>query len=169
MVTDASIEIRSNLHPKAPKSITCFLKKGATYHPWNKTRIASDGLKFVSFTKITTYQLNSNFNAEVELKPSGRMSVIKFKKGDRWSYLAYLAEGSYLMSVAGKVYIGGQDLIGNSTEVGSQRNDKDGYDEWLGLKCANAAVGWILLRDVQDAPGFGQANITEYGKAEDKS
>ena len=73
------------------------------------------------------------------------------------------------MSVAGKVYIGGQDLIDNSTEVGAQSNDKDGYDEWLGLKCANGAVGWILLRDVQDAPGFGQANLTEYGKADDKS
>ena len=72
------------------------------------------------------------------------------------------------MSVAGKVYIGGQELMENSTEVNAQTNHKNGYDEWLGLNCVNGAVGWILLREVQGVPGFGETNITEYGRAEDK-
>ena len=169
MAADVTVRIRPSLDLNAPKSVTCLLKKGATYHAWNKKRVVSDRLEFISFTKIKAYELNSDFNADVELRPSGRMTVIKFKQGDSWAYLAYLAEGSYLMSVAGKVYIGGQDLIGNSTEVGSRSDDKDEYDEWLGLKCANGLRGWILFREIQDAPGFGQTNITGYGTAKDTS
>ena len=169
MNADVTVDIRPALDLNAPKSLACLLKRGSTYHEWNKKRVASDQLKFLSFTKIATYEVNSAFNAKVEVRHSRRTAVIKFKQGDRWAFLAYLGEGSYVMSVAGKEYIGDQDLISNSTEVGPHTDDKEGYDEWLGLKCANGAVGWILFREIQEVAGFGQANITEYGKAEDES
>jgi hypothetical protein len=168
MEADVTIPIRASLDLNAPKSISCILKKGASYHEWNKKRVASDRLKFVSFTKIETYEVNADFTVRLERKSNHRDTVIKFKKGDRWSYLYYGGEGLFLMRFGGSDYFADQDLIANSTEVGSPIDNKQGYDEWLGLKCANGAVGWILFREIRDTPGFGASNITGYGNAEDE-
>jgi hypothetical protein len=63
------------------------------------------------------------------------------------------------------VYFADQDLLSASVEVGPFNGD--GYDEWLKLRCANNAVGWLLISDIDDATGFGAPNIVEYGRAED--
>jgi hypothetical protein len=42
MTADVTISIRGSLDLDAPKSISCALKKGSTYHVWNKKRVVSD-------------------------------------------------------------------------------------------------------------------------------
>ena len=116
------------------------------------------------------YRLNASFAAPVERKSDGRSVVLKFKKGDQYSYLAYGAEGSFLIRFRDTIYIAGQDLAEHSIGVGEPADsNEDTYDEWLKLKCANGAVGWILVGDVQNSPGFTTLNITEYGSASDQS
>src|SRR5262245_52931371 len=60
LAADVTINIRWRLDLGAPKSISCVLRKGSTYHEWNKKRVVSDRLEFVSFTKIVTYELEAS-------------------------------------------------------------------------------------------------------------
>lgn len=169
MAADVTIDIRKSFDPNVPKSVSCLLKKGATYHPWNGKRVTSDQLEFVSFTKIEIYELKSGFTANVYRDSDGRNATIKFKKGDRWSYLAYLSEGRFLFKFNNTVYVGDQDLFANSTEIITPINDdQNKYDEWLKLTCANGAVGWIFVNETKDAPVFANPNIDGYGAASDQ-
>jgi hypothetical protein len=168
MTADVTISIRGSLDLDAPKSISCALKKGSTYHVWNKKRVVSDRLEFISFTKIETYELEARRAVEVRRKSGGRSTIIEFKKGDRWSYLAYLAEGSFLIKFGNTVYIAGQNLLEKSTEVeAAVKSEQSTYDEWLKLKCAHGTVGWIFFNEIKNAPGFSKANISGYGIASD--
>jgi predicted aspartyl protease len=170
ITTDVTIKIRGSLDPDAPKTVPCLLRTGATYHEWNKKRVTSEGLEFVSFTKIVTYELKAATTTQVVRKSDGRKAIIKFKKGDRWSFLASLAEGAFLIKFGDTVYVADQDLFKNETEVGTpSNNDQDNYDEWLKLKCANGTVGWIFVREIENALGFSKPDIIEYGTASDES
>jgi hypothetical protein len=170
---DVTIQIRETLDPTAPTTISCDLKKGATYHQWNDDRVKSDGLEFISFTKIETYQVKSDFKDEVNPESEDRSIVMNFKKGDRWFFLKYFGEGAFLFKFNNKVYINGGGLFGQSTKIspnGDQHSRSDeNYNEWLKLKCANGVVGWIFVKDIKDAPGFSEANVMDYGKASDVS
>jgi hypothetical protein len=166
MATNVTINIRGSLDLDAPKSISCVLRKGSTYHQWNKKRVVSDRLEFISFTKVETYELKASFAVEVWRRSDSRNTTIEFKKGDRWSYLAYIAEGNFLIKFGDKTYVAAQDLYETSTEVEAPVNsDQSTYDEWLKLKCANGTVGWIFFNEIKNAPGFSKANIIEYGVA----
>jgi hypothetical protein len=168
MSANATINIRERLDPDAPKTVSCLLKRGATYHIWNKQRVASDQLEFVSWTKIETYELNANIAVGVWRRSDNRKVVVNFRKGDRWSYLAYLAEGTFLMKFGDTVYVADQDLGTKSTRVAPFNNsDRSGYDEWLKLKCANGAVGWIFLKEIESMANFSTPKIIEYGTARD--
>jgi hypothetical protein len=168
MAADVTLNIRGSPDLDAPKSMSCVLTKGSTYHQWNKKRAASDRLEFISFTKIKTYELKASFTAEVSRQSDGRDTTIEFKKGDRWSYLAYLAEGNFLIKSGDTLYVAGQDLYDESTEVEAPvKSDRSTYDEWLKLKCANGTVGWIFFNEVKNTPGFTKANISGYGVARD--
>jgi hypothetical protein len=168
MATDVTLDIRGSLDLDAPKSRSCVLRKGATYHQWNKKRAVSDRLEFISFTKIVTYELKAGYTVEVSRESDGRNTTIEFKKGDRWSYLAYLAEGSFLIKFGDMVYVAGQDLYDESTGVEAPvTSDRNTYDEWLKLKCANGTVGWIFFNEIKNTPGFSKANISGYGVASD--
>src|SRR5215468_658531 len=168
MAMDVTFNIRGNPDLGAPKSMSCVLRKGSTYHQWNKKRAASDRLEFISFTKIATYELKAGSTVEVSRESDGRNTVIEFKKGDRWSYLAYLAEGNFLFKFGDTVYAATQDLFEQSTETeAAHKDDQSTYDEWLKLKCANGAFGWIFVNEIKNAPGFSAANITAYGVASD--
>jgi hypothetical protein len=165
---DLTIDIRAMPDPDAPKSVACRLKKGATYHQWNSKRVAADHLEFISFTKIRTYRITDKLTVRLERQADGRQAAVTFRKGDTWSFLAALAEGSFLMKFNGEVYVAGQDMFARSTEVAKPGGDGESdYDEWLGLRCANGAVGWILAGEVKGKPGFGGPNITGYGAARD--
>jgi len=149
--------------------MSCVLRKGSTYHQWNKKRIVADRLEFISFTKIKTYELKASFTVEVSRESDGRNTTIEFKKGDRWSYLAYLAEGNFLIKFGDTVYVAGEDLYDESTEVEAPvKSDWSRYDEWLKLKCANGTVGWIFFNEIKNTPGFSKANISGYGVASDR-
>ena len=135
------------------------------------------GLKPVVAPELEFYLTQINTDPDLPLAPpagrSGRSETAKidFRKGDRWSYLAYLAEGSILIRYADKNYIAGdgQDLIEKSTEIEASKDaGRSDYDEWLGLKCANGKIGWILLNEIKDVPSLSEPNIVEYGVARDK-
>ena len=169
MATDVTINIRGSPDLDVPKSMSCVLRKGSTYHQWNKKRIVADRLEFISFTKIKTYELKASFTVEVSRESDGRNTTIEFKKGDRWSYLAYLAEGNFLIKFGDTVYVAGEDLYDESTEVEAPvKSDRSRYDEWLKLKCANGTVGWIFFNEIKNTPGFSKANISGYGVASDR-
>ena len=163
--SNVTVSIRPNLDLDAPKSVPCLLRKGATYHQWNTKRVAADQLQFVSFTKISTYEVNSDFAAQATIEPDTGTVTIHFKRGDRWTYLSYVAEGEFLLRFGETIYHASQDLLDASTEV----SRGEGYDEWLGLKCANGAVGWVLFRDVAHLPEFGSVTIDSHGTAEDET
>jgi len=168
MAMDVTFNIRGNPDLDAPKSMSCVLRKGSTYHQWNKKRAASDRLEFISFTKIATYELKAGSTVEVSRESDGRDTTIEFKKGDRWSYLAYLAEGNFLIKFGDTVYVAGQDLYDESTGIETPvTSDRNTYHEWLKLKCANGTVGWIFFNEIKDTPSFSKANISGYGVASD--
>src|SRR5260370_24181939 len=105
VATDVTLNIRGSPDLDAPKSMSCVLTKGSTYHQSNKKRAISDRLEFISFTKIKTYELKASFTAEVSRPSDRRYPTIEFKKGARWSYLAYLSEGNLLIKFGDTVYV----------------------------------------------------------------
>src|SRR5258708_39999980 len=80
IVSNVTTTIRGSLKSDAPKSISCVLRKGATYHQWNKKRVISDRLEFISFTKIETYELSASFTVELRRQSDGDDTTIQFKK-----------------------------------------------------------------------------------------
>ncbi len=70
MAKDVTVTIRESLDPNAPKTISCQLKKGANYHQWNRKRIQSDQLDFISFTKIQTYE--TKFSLPIQLEQAAQ-------------------------------------------------------------------------------------------------
>ncbi len=159
-----TIKIRPELSPAAEPSVDCQLADGATYHPWNAQRVESDKLVFKSFTRIDENVVNADTDATLYDHEDGTETKRTFKKGERWRYLTYLAEGMFLMEVDGKLYEGDQGLIENSKSVVEGIGQTD---EWMGLTCANGATGWLLFADTVDVPGIAEPNIVTYGEAAD--
>ncbi len=166
MLADKSIAIRAEPDPAAPSNVTCDLKKNATYHPWNESRSRSDELKFVSFSKIAPYEMTKAYTAAVTRESDQAEVRLKLKKGARWNYLVYGAEGSFLMEYGGVRYFADQDLAEKARSLDPSA-DEVKPDEWLGLVCANGSKGWLLMREIPEGSGFGSPNIKEYGAAED--
>jgi hypothetical protein len=178
MARDMTINIRATLDPDAPKSVSCVLKKGATYHPWNRERVAADQLEFVSLTRIKTYEVKDGFVAELERRPDGGTAAVEFHKGDRWSFLGGVAEGSILIKTGDTTYVAPAHVFAEkSAEVGSPGGGPRSSDqwkdwlswnhEWLRLKCANGAAGWVLYNEIRKNPGFSKARTGAYGNASD--
>jgi len=185
---DMTLRIRATPEVGAPKAKSCALRKGATYHPWNKKRVAADHLKFVTFTRIVTFELTKDYLAGVDRVPGDVRTTIKFKKGDRWSYLGLGSEGFFLMGFHGKTYRADNHLIDASTEVGGKPRVEHGNikrilfanppygprtlviesHEWVRLTCTNGSVGWILNNEISNAPGLSGPNTCGYGCAEDR-
>ncbi len=162
---ETSIPMRAEPDPDAPAALTCVLSKGATYHPWNHARVADDALVFRSYSKKHTYTIKRAYTATLSAY-RGDDEKVRFKPGDTWTYLAYLAEGMFLMERGGKLYVGGQDLFEASETTGAPELVSD---EWLNLPCANGTRGWLLVREVLGQPGIREANITGYPEAQDLS
>jgi hypothetical protein len=168
IASNLTAKIRGSLNSDAPKSISCVLRKGATYHQWNKKRVISDRLEFISLTKIETYELSASFTVELRRHSDGDDTTIQFKKGDQWLYLAGLAEGTFLIKFNDTIYIADQNLYEKSTKVEAPVDGAEStYDEWLKLRCANGAVGWILFNEIKDSPDFAAPNLVGYGYASD--
>jgi hypothetical protein len=171
MTQDATINIRSSPDPAAPKSTACLLKKNATYHPWNQDRVHSDHLEFISFTRIETYEVKESVTADLDPESGGESVARKFRKGERWFYLAAVSEGNFIMKAGDRVYTTGQqDLFEKSTKIDpsdGSGQEADNLDEWLKLTCANGAAGWIFLDEIRNDDRFSEAETIGYGCAGD--
>jgi hypothetical protein len=159
-----TVQLRPALDPKADKTIACELPQGATYQPWNQSRVEEQGLAFTSFTKIATYKITKPYETTLYKHLDGTELKVSFKPGDTFRYLVYFGEGAFLMEYDGVEYDGDQDLF----EHAEQEGDSNGYEEWLRINCSNNHWGWLFMGDVTLDDGiFVSPNITEYGTAED--
>jgi hypothetical protein len=164
MAADATIMIRGTADADAPRSVECHLPKNATYHPWNDARTKRDNLLFVTFTKVQDYRVEKAHKASLERQADHATVTIRFKAGDRWSYLAYGSEGLFLMRFKDADYVANQDLAEASTLVSGS---DEAPQEWLRLDCANGTSGWLFMNDVPQGGPFGEPNTPDYGRAED--
>jgi hypothetical protein len=172
MSSNVTINIRETTDFDAPKSISCLLRKGSTYHPWNKKRVISDRLEFISFTRIVIYEIKESFITWLERQTDNSRVALQFNKGNRWSFLAALSEGLFLMKFDDTIYISGQGFYEKSIEVDAPlnskpRKDDERHHEWMKLKCANGTVGWIFFNEIRNAPGFSGPHTDGYGRASD--
>lgn len=166
MTADVTSAIRPAPDPDLPRSVACELRARATYHPWNLTRVEADQLEFRSYTPIVRYRVTTPVSAFAFAEDDSELTL-DLKPGQEWDYLAYLAEGMFLMKLDGKTYTVGQDLADASAEVSPADDGGTAAHLWLRLTCANGATGWLMISDVEGQPGFDTPNITGYGSAED--
>lgn len=163
-----TIKIRTKPDPDEARSIDCALKKGATYHSWNHSRVKSSKLEFISYVPTETYMIKRSGKVFLRDEKIDKEFKYSFKKGDEWTYLTYYAEGMFKIGLKGKSYTAEQDLMEISKEKGGKSSNKDRREhEWLKLTCANGAAGWLLLGDTIGNSAFDGAKIIEYGKATD--
>ena len=161
--------IRTAPDPQAPMTITCTMKKGATYHPWNRERVASSKLEFISYVPTETYVIKKPATFTLRNEQTDSDEKITLGAGDEWTYMTYYAEGMFKMSFKGTAYTADQDLMEASLEKDTRASTKVRFvDEWMKLTCANGASGWLLLGDVLSKPAYGGPNFVEYGVAKDK-
>lgn len=168
MTGTRTIELRERPDPAAPRTVPCRFDKGATYHPWNRERIARQNLQFVSFTRTRDYVVQTGFAGDLLKAGTDEEVRIAFSAGDRWRYLAYLAEGRLLIDYQGSRYDGDQTLFEHSAPLSGGGAPEEGYDEWMRVSCPGGAPGWLLMRDIAGAPGFGPPDIIGYGRAADR-
>jgi hypothetical protein len=158
-----TVDARLDPDPDAAAKVKCALPKGAVYHPWNHERVESDELDFRSYTLKETHTVRTEFSTTLYLEESWDEVLVDMATGATWTYLTYLGEGNFLMEYDGKTYIADdQALFELSTSP-----DESASDEWLHLKCANKAQGWLLLSEVKALENIVEPNIVGYGEAAD--
>lgn len=160
-----TIAIRADTDPELPRGISCDLPVNATYHPWNSERVESDTLRFVSFTLKDEMTLEQAFSTTLGPERGDNWRDVDFKKGDRWTYLAYLGEGAFVMEYEGETYFGDQSLW--EVSKSSLPDDIDDYHEWLGLTCANGEEGWLFIADIRGVETIERPRVPRYGIAID--
>jgi len=170
MTETRTVELRERPDPNEPRTVPCRFEKDATYHPWNRRRVSEQSLQFVSFTKSQEFVVQTSFSDNLFNRTKNKKEKVNFNAGDRWRYLESLAEGQIVLKYRGSDYESGQTLFEHSTSL-SRGDDVpgSGYDEWMRVCCPGGTQGWLLMRDIADAPGFGPPNIIGYGRAADHS
>jgi hypothetical protein len=165
VLKDVTVQLRPALDPKAGKTIACDLPAKATYQPWNNERVNAQGLGFASFTRIADYEIGTAYDATLYRESDASETPVHFEPGAKWRYLAYYAEGAFLMEYEGVRYTGDQGLF----DVSKELNPADGgYEEWLRINCPNNQWGWLFMGDVVvDDVTFAAPNVTGYGEAKD--
>jgi hypothetical protein len=165
VLKDTIVKLRLALSPPAEKTIDCPLPAKATYQQWNMERVEAEGLTFISFTEIDEMEITKAYDTTLYRNDDATAVEVSFKPGDTWRYLAYFAEGAFLMEYDGVKYDGDQDLFDVSKQIAPGPR---GYDQWLRINCSNNQWGWLFLNDiVQDDVTFTGPNIVEYGRAAD--
>ncbi len=167
MVENARLTLRESPNLSAPATVACEFPVTATYHPWNEARVASDGLQFLSFTRIQDYEITAPLEAVV-YDDAAVEKLVNFAPGERWTFLLYHAEGYFLMRYRDVEYQAGQELFEVSKPLGREFEPADSYHEWLGMTC-DGRTGWLFRAEIEGNPAFGGPNITEYGIALDAS
>jgi hypothetical protein len=165
VLEDTTLMLRPQLDPAAEASIDCPVTKGATFHTWNIPRSISDGLAFVSFTRIEEMEVKDPIDIVVygEIDPTD--VTLSLKPGDTWRYLVYYGEGAFLMERDGVRYVADQSLVDASTSALTE--DQREYHEWLRINCSNNLWGWFSMDELAEHAELGSPNITTYGMAAD--
>ena len=162
-MTDTVLKLRP-LMSSTDKTIDCPLPAKATIHPWNVERSQAMGLTFVTYSEIQEYEVTEAYEGPFYGEFDATETTLSFKPGDRFRYLIYFAEGTYLMEYEGVQYTGDQGLMEKSKQVNTANRD----DEWLRINCPNNMWGWLYLPDlVMDDKTISGPNIVEYGRAAD--
>lgn len=163
---DIETSIRAEPRLETARDIACTLRRGATYHPWNKARVAGDRLRFLALNRIQPWRVTKPVTVDlVEETGDGRRSERRFDVGETWDYLMPHAEGLFLMRSGDRTYQTGQALVQASTALAPARGDD--LVLWLEVTCAEGR-GWLLLGDVAGQAGVESPNITGYGAAADR-
>ncbi len=161
--------IRAAPDPQAPRTINCTMKKGATYHPCNRERVASSKLEFISYVPKEFFVITKPGTFTLRNEKTDTDEKVRFNIGDEWDYLTYYAEGMFKITFKGTAYTADQDLMEVSQEKGIISSTKARFvDEWMKLTCANGTSGWLLLADVLGKPPYGSPNFINFGVAIDK-
>lgn len=161
--------IRAEPDPQASRTITCSMKKGATYHPWNRERVASSKLEFISYVPKEFFIIKKPGTFTLRNEKTDTDEKIRFSIGDEWEYLTYYAEGLFKIAYKGTAYTADQDLIEASQEKDTKVSTKVRLvDEWMKLTCANGTSGWLLLGDVLGKPPYGSPNFINFGVTKDR-
>jgi hypothetical protein len=166
---DAVVQARASMDTAAPREVACRLPYLAVIHPWNRSRIAKSGIRFVSATRIVPLVAKETFIFEAEGTPAAKLHV---KKGDTIEYIRNDAEGAFEVRIAGKQYTAGQNLFDHVEDVAQDRFVEE---DWALLTCEGGERAYILLADLRlDDAGERPAGISEvgpgrldYGKARD--
>lgn len=165
---DVTTNIRKKLDRDAPRDVTCTLKEGETYHPWNDERVKASKLEFVSYVKKVPYEIKGDATLTLMNEKSEKDVILNFERDDEWTYLTYYGEGAFRMEFKGVVYTADQSLFDVSREKGVDgANSNHELFEWMKLTCANGTTGWLLYEDVHNQPGYQRPEFPEYGKAVD--
>ena len=169
VLNDVKLVAQETPSLKADFSVPCKLQKGATYHPWNHERVNKEKLKFLSYQEIENYRIKKNTSYRLERYADRKEVSVKFRKNDHWKFLAYFAEGLFLMSYKGQDYVGDQSVFEWSEHVNKPKHRATIYEEWLGLPCDGGKRGWMHMTNLQGFSELGEANIVEFGNAKDAS
>lgn len=169
---DTAVSGRRSMDKAAPRDVACKLPYLALIHPWNKRRVAANGIKFLSATKIVRLIAKEAF--VFDDAGGNSRAKIRLKKGDVIEYIRNDAEGSFEVRIAGKQHTAGQDLFDHMEDV---RDDQFVEDDWAALTCVGGNRAYILLGDLgldSDDPKAQVAGIsgvgpgqTGYGNARD--
>jgi hypothetical protein len=154
VMEDASIDIRAEPDVDVARGVRCDLSQGATYHPRNESRVAKQKLQFVTFNKIEHYVVDQVYRWKAHRHSDNADTLVDFRPGDRWEYLAYGAEGYFIMRFDGELYSGFQGPEEVSTASNPMADFAARVDEWMYLKCDNGNVGWLRLRDLEGLSAF---------------
>ena len=172
MKADTLVKARKNFDTDLAKDVSCTLKKGATYHPWNHKRNKLTPMTFKTKETAVVYQVTKNTTIKLERENDRELEEIQFKAGDEWAFITYYGEGLFRLSYKGKLYIGEEQVYQWSADM-SGGTDRFLFEEWLGLPCDNGVKGWILLADLgnidepEENSPFSAPNFLGYGVAED--
>lgn len=150
-----------NIAPDKP----CLLETGATYHEWNKVRVKTDNLTFISATE--QIPLTVTKDATVKVEQGLDMVPVEVKAGDTILLERYFSEGFGQIGIAGKSYTTDLQQLIDYTD--GNQNDPLKVDEWVEITCADKGAhrAWFLYRDVIEAPGIIPTPIEGFGEASD--
>jgi hypothetical protein len=143
-----SVLARARMDKAAPRDVTCKLPYLAVIHPWNKRRIATSKIKFLSATRIVHLVVKEPFVFD-GLGGDKRIKV-QLKKGDAIDYIRNDAEGTFEVRIFGKQYTAGQNLFDRVQDVAQ---DQFVEADWVLLTCDDGNRASILLSDLM--PGSG--------------
>lgn len=158
---------RAGMHDSLPREITCALPKNATYQLWNRQRVDTDALEFVTVSE--KFNVTINTAAEID-SPVGEFdspeNTLKLEPGDTITYLRYIGEGWTLMEFDGRERdINEMDLM----DISDIQNAGESAAEdllWVNVPCGEER-GWITLSEALADPNILMSPITGYGDARD--